>query len=81
MSGWCSAGENRDSINELFHPQKIIAIVNKTKEVSYQDMATSELEELLLDYENEKRGLEARKEWLTNECEELQRLIDDRAEG
>lgn len=50
----------------------------KTKAVDYQQMTTPELEELILDYQNEKRAAEERIEWLSNECEELRAIIDDR---
>lgn len=43
-------------------------------------MATEDLEQLLTDYQNEKRSLEERAEWLTSECEELQSIIDERAQ-
>ena len=52
----------------------------KTKAVDYKDMATPELEQLLLDYQNEKHAHEERVEWLTQECEEIQELIDERNE-
>lgn len=52
----------------------------KTKAVDYKDMATPELEQLLLDYQNEKLTHEERVEWLTQECDELQELIDERNE-
>lgn len=52
----------------------------KTKEVNYGQMATEDLEQLLCDYQNEKTRLEERVEWLTNECEELQAIIDERAD-
>ena len=54
--------------------------MEKTKEVSYQEMGLAELEELRLDYVNEKERLESRVEWLSRECETLQQLIDERAE-
>jgi hypothetical protein len=43
-------------------------------------MTTEDLEQLLTDYQNEKTRLEERVEWLTNECEELQAIIDERAD-
>ena len=43
-------------------------------------MATEDLEQLLTDYQNEKRSHESRVEWLTSECEELQAIIDERAQ-
>ena len=52
----------------------------KTKEVTYEQMATEELEQLLCDYENEKRTHETRIEWLTDEIKELQSIIDRRAD-
>ena len=52
----------------------------KTKEVSYEQMATEDLEQLLTDYQNEKRSHEAHVEWLTSECEELQAIIDERSQ-
>jgi hypothetical protein len=48
------------------------------KEVNYEQMATEELEQLLCDYQNDKRANEERIEWLTRECEELQSIIDER---
>lgn len=51
-----------------------------TKEVSYEQMATEDLEQLLTDYQNEKRTHEERVEWLTRECEELQSIIDERTQ-
>lgn len=52
----------------------------KTKAVDYQQMSAADLEELRLDYQNEKTRLEERIEWLTNECEILQTFIDERVE-
>ena len=54
--------------------------MEKTKAVDYQQMSAEDLEELRLDYQNEKTRLEERVEWLTNECETLQTLIDERVE-
>jgi len=62
----------------LFHPKNFTIV--KTKEVSYEQMATEDLEQLLTDYQNEKRSHEARVEWLTSECEELQAIIDERSQ-
>lgn len=53
--------------------------MEKTKAVDYQQMSAEDLEELRLEYVNEKTRLEERVEWLTNECEELQAIIDERA--
>lgn len=52
----------------------------ETKAVDYKDMATPELEQLLADYQSEKHAHEERVEWLTQECEEIQELIDERNE-
>ena len=62
----------------MFHPKNFTIV--KTKEVSYEQMATEDLEQLLTDYQNEKRSHEERVEWLTSECEELQSIIDERAQ-
>ena len=63
----------------MFHLQNF-TIVEKTKAVDYEQMPTEELEQMLCDYQNEKRTHETRIEWLTNECEELQAIIDSRAD-
>ena len=54
--------------------------MEKTKVVDYHQMSADELEELRLEYVNEKTCLEERVEWLTEECKNLQALIDERAE-
>lgn len=41
-------------------------------------MSTSELEDLLTDYQNEKSECEARVELLTGEIDELQAIVDER---
>lgn len=69
----------RVTINKIVSSIKNKTIVEKTKAVDYQQMSADELEELRLDYQNEKTRLEERVEWLTNECEELQAIIDERA--
>jgi hypothetical protein len=63
----------------MFHLQNF-TIVKKTKAVDYEQMPTEELEQMLCDYQNEKRTHEARIEWLTNECDELQAIIDGRVD-
>lgn len=50
----------------------------KTKAVDYQQLTTPELEELILDYQNEKSAAEERIEWLSSECAELRAIIDER---
>jgi hypothetical protein len=54
--------------------------VEKTKAVDYQQMSADDLEELRLEYQNEKTRLESRIEWLSRECETLQQLIDERVQ-
>ena len=54
--------------------------MEKTKAVDYQQMSADDLEELRLDYQNEKTRLESRIEWLSRECETLQQLIDERVQ-
>ena len=53
----------------------------KTKEVSdYKQMSSEAIENLLTDYKNELAATEARQEWLSGEIEELQAILDDRAQ-
>lgn len=52
----------------------------KTREVDYQQMSTEAIEDMLTGYRNELAGVDRRREWLTNECEELQAILDDRAQ-
>ena len=52
----------------------------KTKAVDYQQMSADDLEDLRLEYQNEKTRLESRIEWLSRECETLQQLIDERVQ-
>ncbi len=54
--------------------------MEKTKAVDYQQMSADDLEELRLEYQNEKTRLESRIEWLSRECETLQQLIDERVQ-
>lgn len=54
--------------------------MEKTKAVDYQQMSADDLEELRLEYQNEKTRLESRVEWLSRECETLQQLIDERVQ-
>ncbi len=54
--------------------------MEKTKAVDYQQMSADDLEELCLEYQNEKTRLESRIEWLSRECETLQQLIDERVQ-
>jgi len=68
------------TINKIVPSIKNKTIVEKTKAVDYQQMSADDLEELRLDYVNEKTRLEERVEWLTNECETLQALIDERVQ-
>lgn len=62
----------------MFNPLNFTIV--ETKAVDYKDMATPELEQLLADYQSEKHAHEERVEWLTQECEEIQELIDERNE-
>ena len=68
------------TINKIVLSIKNKTIVEKTKAVDYQQMSADDLEELRLEYANEKTRLEGRVEWLTNECETLQTLIDERVQ-
>lgn len=52
--------------------------MSNSREVTYEQMSTEELEQMLCDYQNEKRANEERNEWLTRECEEMQSIIDER---
>lgn len=54
--------------------------MEKTKIVGYHLMSADDLEELRLEYQNEKTRLESRIEWLSRECETLQQLIDERVQ-
>ena len=54
--------------------------MEKTKAVDYQQMSADDLEELRLEYQNEKTRLESRIEWLSRDCETLQQLIDERVQ-
>lgn len=54
--------------------------MEKTKAVDYQQMSADDLEDLRLEYQNEKTRLESRIEWLSRECETLQQLIDERVQ-
>lgn len=51
----------------------------KTREVDYKDMSTEAIEDMLTDYRNELATIEARKEWLSGEIDELQAMLDERA--
>lgn len=55
----------------------------KTREVTdYRAMQTSQLEDLLYDYENMVRieTDEEEREWLTGQIEEVQTILDERSE-
>ena len=52
----------------------------KTKEVDYRDMASSAILDMLTDYRNELATIEARKEWLSAEIDELQAILDERGQ-
>ena len=67
------------TINKIVSSIKNKTIVEKTKAVDYQQMSADDLEDLRLEYVNEKTRLESRVEWLSRECETLQQLIDERA--
>lgn len=62
---------------KLFHPLNENKV--KTREVDYKDMSTEAIEDMLTDYRNELATIEARKEWLSGEIDELQALLDERA--
>lgn len=61
----------------MFHPLNRKTV--KTKEVDYKAMSSEAIEDMLTDYRNELNGIEARKEKLSAEIEELQTILDDRA--
>lgn len=42
-------------------------------------MSTEAIEDMLTDYRNELATIEARKEWLSGEIDELQAMLDERA--
>ena len=62
---------------ELFHPLNENKV--KTREVDYSQMPSEAIAQQLTDYQNELNSIEARKEWLSNEIEELQAILDERA--
>lgn len=57
--------------------------MNKTREVTdYREMQTSQLEDLLYDYQNRMRTEtdEEEREWLTEQLGEVQAILDERSE-
>lgn len=52
----------------------------KTREVDYKQMSSEAIEDTLTDYRNELKRLDERKEWLSGEIDELQAILDERAD-
>ena len=64
-----------------FHPLKQNIV--KTREVTdYREMQTSQLEDLLYDYQNRMRTEtdEDEREWLAGQAGEIQAILDDRSQ-
>ncbi len=68
----------RELSTELFHPLNENKV--KTREVDYKQMKSEAIEDMQNDFRNELAAIENRKEWLLDQIEEMEDILNERSQ-